>query len=79
MSEVIHGIVHGKTIVLEKEPGMADGQPVEVIVRPSVPRRVWGDGIRASAGAFADRPEMDAAMEEIQRERRQSTFREVVE
>jgi hypothetical protein len=33
MSDVIHGVIHGKTIVLAENPGIADGQPVEVAVR----------------------------------------------
>jgi hypothetical protein len=36
MSDAIHGIIHGKTIELLDDPGMADGQRVEVLLRPLV-------------------------------------------
>lgn len=55
---VLRGIVHGKTIELEEAPGLPDGQPVNVTVQP-VPQRQHapGEGIRRSAGAWADDPE----------------------
>ena len=30
----IHGVIHGKTIELEREPGLDDGQEVSVEIRP---------------------------------------------
>jgi hypothetical protein len=30
----INGVIHGKTIELEKEPGLAEGQAVSVESRP---------------------------------------------
>ena len=66
MSEVIRGTIHGKTVELEKNPGMGDGQKVEVVLRPESPTNTWGEGIHRSAGALADYPEMDAMMDEIQ-------------
>jgi hypothetical protein len=36
MIRQLHGIVQGKTIVLHEEPGIADGQQVEIIIK-SVP------------------------------------------
>ncbi len=79
MGEVLHGIIRGKTIDLEKDPGIGDGREVEVVVRAVSSPRPWGEGIRGSAGAFADYPEMDAAMEEIQLDRKQATYREAAE
>ncbi len=79
MSEIIHGIIRGKTIDLEKDPGLGDGRAVEVVVRPIGLSQEWGDGIRGSAGAFADCPEMDAVMEEIQLQRKRAAFRETAE
>jgi hypothetical protein len=70
MDKVYHGTVHGKTIELSEAPGAADGQQVEVVVRFLQPARPWGEGIRASAGAWADYPEMDAVMEQIQQTRK---------
>jgi len=34
MSNVIEGTIRGKTIELETDPGLADGQAVRVIVQP---------------------------------------------
>jgi hypothetical protein len=70
MSRIIHGVVHGRTIELAEDPGVADGQQVEVVVKPLAPAKPWGEGIRRSAGAWADYPEMDAVMEQIQQDRR---------
>ena len=70
MTKVLHGVVHGKTIELSEVPGGADGQEVEVVVKFSTPSRPWGDGIRASAGGWADYPEMDSVMERIQQNRK---------
>ena len=57
MNNQISGTIHGKTIQLNEDPGFTEGQAITVILQPapdSKPARVWGDGIRASAGAFAD-------------------------
>jgi uncharacterized protein (DUF433 family) len=31
---ILHGVIHGKTIELEREPGFPEGQPVTVEIRP---------------------------------------------
>ena len=74
-----HGDPLDQPFDLEKDPGLGDGRAVEVVVRPVSSVRPWGEGIRGSAGAFADYPEMDAAMEEIQLQRKRATFRETTE
>lgn len=54
---MLKGVVHGKTIELEEEPGLPDGQEVTVVVRPTAPapqKLPPGEGIRRSAGAWAD-------------------------
>jgi hypothetical protein len=71
MSELIHGVIHGKTIELKTDPGIGDGQPVEVLVRPAKLPAKSGDGIRRSAGALADDPHWDAIMDEIHQARKQ--------
>jgi len=50
------GVVHGKTINLDQEPGLPDGQQVTVTVQPVTSREKLppGEGIRRSAGAWAD-------------------------
>ena len=69
---MMRGVVHGKTIELEEEPGLPDGQPVTVTVQP-VPqqeRLAAGEGIRQSAGAWADAgDEVDVWLEEMRRSR----------
>jgi hypothetical protein len=50
------GVVHGRTIELDYEPGLADGQEVTVVLQPaggstSLPP---GEGIRRSAGGWGD-------------------------
>jgi hypothetical protein len=70
MTKTIHGKVHGKTIELDEELGVADGQEVEVQVKMIPPARKWGEGILRTAGALADDPHWDAIMEEIYQARK---------
>jgi hypothetical protein len=67
----LRGVVHGKVIQLETEIGLPDGQQVTVTVRPvRTTSAAPGDGLRRSAGAWADDPEgLDAYLEEIRRTR----------
>jgi hypothetical protein len=71
------GIIHGKTIELEREPGIPDGQEVTVTVHPSAPtkeapnRLSPGEGIRRSSGAWAeDAEELDRYLESVHERRR---------
>ena len=55
MTRATHGKVHGKTIELDEDLGVADGQEVEVHVR--VIRRIArmpGEGFLRTEGALAD-------------------------
>jgi hypothetical protein len=62
-AEDLHGIVRGKTIELERSPGLPDGEAVVVKLRPV---REPGDGIRRSAGAWAgDEEELDRFVAEV--------------
>ena len=65
MNKTIHGIVHGKTIELDEELGVADGQEVEVSVKIVQAKGKWGEGILRSAGALANDDEWDAIMKEL--------------
>ncbi len=67
---MIQGIIHGKTLELKDDPGIEDGQAVEVVVRVVKKKEPWGEGLRRCAGALADDPEFDAVFEQIQRERK---------
>ena len=53
---IVKGIVRGKTIELEQAPGLPDGQTVTVTVEASngATPLAPGEGLRRSAGAWAD-------------------------
>jgi hypothetical protein len=51
VTKTIRGRVRGKTIELDEVPGVADGEEVEITVKPAKPKRPWGEGIKRSAGA----------------------------
>jgi hypothetical protein len=70
MTKTIHGKVHGKTIELDEDLGVVDGQEVEVQVTIVQPARKWGEGILRTAGALADDREWDTIMEQIYQERK---------
>jgi hypothetical protein len=59
MTNALKGIIHGKVIELDQEPGLPDGQAVIVTVEPiptSEQTLPPGEGLRRSAGAWADDP-----------------------
>jgi len=67
---ILRGVVRGKSIELIGQTDLPDGQEVSVTLDPIVPARRPGDGIRASAGAWADAgDELDVWLEEMQRSR----------
>jgi hypothetical protein len=72
MSKPLHGKVVGRTIELDVDLGVADGQEVEVQVKmvPKAPART-GEGLRRTEGALADDEEWDQIMEEIHQARKQ--------
>ena len=49
-SNILKGVVHGKTIELERESGLPDGQAVSVALHPTLPS---GEGLRRSFGAWS--------------------------
>jgi hypothetical protein len=70
MTKKLHGTVHGKTIELNEDPGVADGQEVELQIEVVATGQKPGDGIRRSAGGWVEYPEMDAIMEKIYHQRK---------
>lgn len=76
MAEVVQGVIHGKTIELQADPGIADGARVEVTIRPLPEADARVAAILRTAGALADDPEFDAAMREVERSRRSAGYRE---
>ena len=89
MTKTIHGKVHGKTIELDEDLGLAEGQDVEIqvkIVRPKKrlpgPPPGWQPGSPKTAGGMlADSwtEEDDKILEEIQRDRKREPRRELPE
>jgi hypothetical protein len=71
MTKILHGKVHGRNIELDEDPGVAEGQEVEVQVKV-IPRAVQktGEGFVRTEGALADDEEWDAIIEESHRERK---------
>ncbi|HEV3003942.1 MAG TPA: hypothetical protein VGX78_05745 [Pirellulales bacterium] len=71
MTKTIQGKVHGRTIELDEDPGVAEGQEVEVQMRllPKTGRKP-GDGFLRTEGALADDTEWDGIMEEIYQARK---------
>lgn len=78
MTKLMHGTVHGRTIELNEDLGLAEGQEVEVSVRVAngQPRKP-GDGFLRTEGALADDSYWDAIMAEIYQDRKDDTRREV--
>ena len=89
MTITIYGKVHGKTIELDQDLGIAEGQEVEVrvtVLRPKKrlpgPPRGWQPGnTQTTAGLLADvcTEEDDRILEEIHQDRKRETRRERVE
>jgi hypothetical protein len=76
--KILRGVVHGRTIELEAEPGIEDGRRVEVIVRSKAlpgPPPGWRPGsTETAAGMMAEHwtEEDNRILEEIERDRRPS-------
>ena len=89
MTKTLHGTVHGKTIELDEDLGVVDGQQVEVqvkVIRPKKrlpgPPPGWQPGRpSATAGLLADSSteEDDRIMKEIHQDRKRETRREIPE
>lgn len=82
MIKTMHGVVHGKTIELQQEPGVPDGQEVEIVIRSitvTPASEPWGEGLRRCAGALAGISGLDEDMEQILKERKTAKYREVPE
>ncbi len=85
MNIVLHGMVRGRTVELDRDPGIEDNRVVEVILRTKQvpgPPLCWEPGsTETAAGMLSDSwtPEDDRILEEIYQERQRSTFREAAE
>ncbi len=73
MKTAVRGIVHGKVIELPHETGLGEGQEVSVTLEPVTPKLPPGEGIRRSAGAWAeDAEELDKYLEWNRQQRKMS-------
>ena len=81
MTKIMHGKVHGRTIELDEDPGVAEGQQVEITIKTVPVKREWGEGLRRCAGALADEwtEEDDRILEEIHQDRKHDTRQEISE
>ena len=81
MGKVLRGIVHGRSIELTEDLGIAEGQQVEITVKtiPNPPPKRWGEGLRRCAGALAAEwtEQDDRILEEINQERKRDTGKEI--
>ena len=73
----VQGVIHGKTIELDQNPGIAEGQRVDVQVSVASTARPRGEGILRSAGIAADVPGFEEAFEQVQKDRELARFRDV--
>ncbi len=84
MSHIFQGVIRGNAIELKENPGLSDGEEIEVILRP---RRIALDATASrlgqrptAAGMLAHLPpEVDLELEKIVQERKQGVFREIPE
>lgn len=75
-SVILHGVVHGKTIELDRDPGLPEGQHVTVTVQapgPAGQKLPPSEGLRRSAGAWNDDVEgLDRYLEWTRQQRKRT-------
>ena len=73
---VRRGVIHGKTIELDEDTGLSDGQEVNVLVQPVEAGEQHlppGEGLRRAFGGWAeDAEELDAYLEWNRQQRKMS-------
>jgi hypothetical protein len=85
MNVVLHGTVRGRTVELDRDPGIEENRVVEVILRTKQlpgPPPAWEPGsTETAAGMLAGEwtAEDDRILDEIHEDRKRSAFREVGE
>jgi hypothetical protein len=85
MKRVMQGVVHGRTIELDNDPGIDDGRTVDVVLLPKeqsgLPPGWTPGGTQTAAGMMADHwtDEDDRIFEQIYQDRRRDSRREPVE
>ncbi len=89
MTKTVHGKVHGRTIELDEDLGVAEGQEVEVQVTMHKPKKRlpgpppgWRPGTtKTTAGLLADlcTEEDDRILEKIHQDRKRESRRDIAE
>jgi hypothetical protein len=85
MNVMLHGTVRGRTVELDRDPGIEDNRVVEVVLRTKQlpgPPPAWKPGsTETAAGMLADAwtSEDDRILDEIHEQRGRSAFREIPE
>ena len=77
----VHGIVHGKTIEIEEELGLPDGDKVSIVIEISQSSLdKWGEGLQRCAGALVDEwtEEDDKILHNIYRSRHSDSRPEIL-
>lgn len=83
MHILLRGVVRGRTVELDRDPGLEENRVVDVILRTKQlpgPPLAWKPGsTETAAGMLADTwtPEDDRILEGIYEERKRSTYREI--
>jgi hypothetical protein len=73
MKAITHGFVRGRTIELSAETGLPEGQEVTVTLEAVSSKLPPGEGIRRSAGAWANEAaDLDAFLEWNRQQRKQA-------
>lgn len=80
MSQILHGTVRGRSIVIVEDLGLLEGQAVEVKVTAARPS-LAGNGLQRCAGVLAEdwSDEDERILKEIHRERKTVGRREIPE
>ena len=56
MTKTMQGVIHGKTIELINDPGLADGEQVRVVIESTTPTYKRGERLLRCEGALAEKP-----------------------
>jgi hypothetical protein len=70
MGRVIEGVVHGRTVELSEDPGVSDGERVQVVLSSGSAEEDWKRAVMRTAGALADDPDWDRIMAEVHQARK---------
>lgn len=78
MTQTLHGIIHGNRIELFDNPGLPEGEEVEIRISVARKHPQPGTGLARCAGALAESwtDEDDHILAELQQDRLQSSHRD---